>query len=149
MNYVVKNACDRLAHSSHTWMYVLQYNDTVAGMNRMSSKETKLLSDKQSVVIAATRCHCDSRASVYSHLCSDGCLPWPRERKCRCQRQRPRHADGCKLHPGRYSISAVQHIRTMLFVDLFIQPRSLAQPAERCTLAVAVCLSLAMYDIAR
>ena len=55
-----------------------------------------------------------------------------------------RHADGCKLHPSGMQ----RYIRTMLRVALCIRARGLAQPVDRCTPALVVCLYPAMFGIA-
>ena len=55
-----------------------------------------------------------------------------------------RHGDGCKLHPSGMQ----RYIRTMLRVALCIRARGLAQPVDRCTPALVVCLYPAMFGIA-
>ena len=48
---------------------------------------------------------------------------------------------------GASSALAVQHIRIMRWIAPFIGAMSLAQPVERCTPALVVCLCSAMLGI--
>ena len=55
-----------------------------------------------------------------------------------------RHADGYKLHPSGMQ----RYMRTMLRVAFSTRARGLAQPVDRCTPALVVCLYPAMFGIA-
>ena len=98
--------------------------------------------------IAAAGCRRHACVSVYISLCVKLAVCVSRGRdsaSADASSSSGRHADGYKLHPSGMQ----RYIRTMLTVALSTRARGLAQPVDRCTLALVVCLYPAMFGIAK